>query len=124
MRTRALTAGLRADACERMRALLMGSRANECVDDGLMCICVDDGLMCIYVHALTRLPVSRLRVAGRVPVRVNRIFISASKTKRSAAARVAGRAESESRWGLSFAGCHIPGLGALPLLSIGRFLAA
>jgi hypothetical protein len=92
VRIRALTAGLRADACERMRALLMGSRANECVDDGLMCI---------YVHALTRLPVSRFRVAGRVPVRVNRIFISASKTKRSAAARVAGRAESEFRWGLT-----------------------
>ena len=75
---------MRAGACERMSALTMGSRANECADDGLMCI---------YVHALTRLPVSRLRVAGRVPVQISLTFISAfQKKRRTAAACVAGRA--------------------------------
>ena len=29
---------MRAGACERMRALAMGSHANECADDGLMCV--------------------------------------------------------------------------------------
>ena len=96
----------------------MGSCAYECVDDGLMFI---------YVHALTLpLPVSRLRYAWPGVCRFGLIGSSLVLPKQSAVRLLelwAGLSPNPAGVLLSFAGCHIPGLGALPLLSIGRFLA-